>query len=88
VSAPAADRAARVYSVSVTLPYRDARSAGAGLRAELRHRLAAGGEVADWETLVLHGPRPSIDARGHVWFDYSAVVQCLPGPVPAAAAQV
>jgi hypothetical protein len=80
VRAPTAERAARAYAVSVSLPYRDARSAGRGLLAELRHRVAAGGEVADWDTLVLHDPRPSSDARGHVWFEYTAVVECRPVP--------
>jgi hypothetical protein len=77
----AADRTGRVYTVSVTLPHRDPRGAEPGLRAELRRRLAAGGEEADWDTLILHGPRPSSDARGHVWFEYSAAVRCVPDPV-------
>jgi len=72
--------AARPYAVSVTLPHRDAGSAARGLLAELRRRVSAGGEVADWDTLAMHGPRPSSDARGHVWFEYTAVVQCRPVP--------
>jgi len=80
VLAPAADRAVRAYAVSVSLPYRDAGSAARGLLAELRHRVTAGGEVADWDTLVLHDPRPSSDARGHVWFEYTAAVECRPVP--------
>ena len=78
--APAADRAEVTYLATVQLPYRDVRSASLGLRAELRHRVAAGGEPADWDTLVLHDPRPSSDARGHVWFEYTAVVECRPVP--------
>ena len=68
------------YAVSVTLPHRDSRGAARGLLAALRHRVDAGSEVADWETLVLHDPRPSSDARGHVWFEYTAVVECRPVP--------
>ena len=65
--------------MSVTLPYADACSAAAGLRAELRHRLAgADDEAPDWENLVVHGPMLSADARGHVWFEYSAVVHSRP----------
>jgi hypothetical protein len=76
VRAPTAEPAARVYAVSVTLPYRDAGSARRSLLTELRHRVAAGGEVADWDTLVVHDPRPSSDARGHVWYEHTAVVEC------------
>jgi hypothetical protein len=80
VRAPTAERSPRPCAVSVTLPHRDAGSAARGLLAELRRRVSAGGEVADWDTLVLHGPRPSSDARGHVWFEYTAVVGCRPVP--------
>jgi hypothetical protein len=80
VRAPTAERATRPYTVSVVLPYRDARGAERGLLAELRHRVRAGGEVADWATLVVHDPRPSSDTRGHVWFEYTAVVECRPVP--------
>jgi hypothetical protein len=78
-AAPRADRPVRRYSVSVTLPYRDAGRADEGLRAGLRRRVAASGEVADWTTLVVHSPRPSSDARGHVWFEHSATVDCPAG---------
>lgn len=71
MTAPATDLLA---VATVALPYRDARSAAAGLRAELRHQLA-GGPEPDWATFSVSAPVRSTDARGAVWFSYSASVR-------------
>ncbi len=70
--APAAERQDVTYLATVVLPYRDVRSASRGLRAELRQRVwSVGGGDADWESLVLSGPRPVADG----WFQYTAAVR-------------
>jgi hypothetical protein len=68
--------AAETYTASVVLPYPHASCATAGLRAELRHRVigAAGGQAPDWSTLLVTGPRLDRDARGRLWFEYTAVL--------------
>jgi hypothetical protein len=71
-----------VYSASAALPYQHRQGAAAGLCAELRHLVELGyllgrqspEESPDWDTLVVTGPTETIDARGRVWFEYSATV--------------
>jgi hypothetical protein len=64
------------YSATAVLPYRDVRSAGRGLRAELRHQVAAAGAAEpDWTRVVLTGPVPVTDGCGRPWFEYAAVVR-------------
>jgi hypothetical protein len=76
VPAPAADRAEVTYLATVQLPYRDVRSAGLGLRAELRHRVrSVSGTDAEWDSLVLRGPAPVVDRRGRRWWEYTATVR-------------
>lgn len=61
------------HSASTALPYPHLDRATAGLRAQLRHRLAAD-ELADWSTLEVQGPAQVPGARGRVWFEYRATV--------------
>ena len=65
------------YTASVVLPYPHIFSAVAGLRAELRHRIVdrAGGQLPDWNTLTVTGPTADRDARGRVWFEYTATLE-------------
>lgn len=64
------------YTASVVLPYPHTSCAAAGLRAELRHRVVghAGSQVPDWSTLLVTGPTLDRDARGRVWFEYTATL--------------
>ncbi len=68
------------HSARIALPYADARSAAAGLRAELRHDLATRGgtERPDWDTLVLTGPVTTRGGSGRTWFEYTLAVACRP----------
>ncbi len=68
------------HSVGIALPYPDARSAAAGLRAELRHEFAVRGgtEQPDWDTLVLTGPVESRGRSGSTWYEYTLGVACRP----------
>jgi hypothetical protein len=71
-----------IYSASAALPYQHRQGAAAGLCAELRHLVELGyllgrqspEESPDWDTLVVTGPTETTDARGRVWFEYSATV--------------
>ena len=63
------------HTAAIALPYRDARSATAGLRAELRQAVAdADAGLPVWDTLVVSGPVPMPDRRGRTWFEYRATV--------------
>ena len=66
----------QTYTASVVLPYPHASCATAGLRAELRHRVVgrAGSGVPDWSTLLVTGPTLDRDARGRVWYEYTATL--------------
>jgi hypothetical protein len=77
VTAPATDPLA---VATVALPYRDARSAAAGLRAELRHQLA-GGPEPDWATFTVSAPVRCTAASGALWFSYTATVGNRRAPV-------
>jgi hypothetical protein len=65
------------WRASAVLPYEDPRSAVAGLRAELRHLVASGEQpgTPDWRTFAVSGPERSTDARGRVWYAYTATLQ-------------
>ena len=65
------------WQASAALPYEDPRSAIAGLRAELRHRVSSGEQpgTPDWRTFSVAGPERSTDARGRVWYSYTATLQ-------------
>jgi hypothetical protein len=67
------DGAVPTYAASTALPYPHQERAVAGLRAQLRYLLAPG-ETADWAMLTVTGPNEVPDARGHVWFTYTAEV--------------
>lgn len=67
-----------LLTATTALPYPHLERATAGLRAELRHQLGAG-ELADWSTLEVTGPSKVPDARGRVWFEYSATVEVRSG---------
>jgi hypothetical protein len=81
-----------IYSASVPLPYQHRQGAAVGLRAELRHLVELGyllgrqapGELPDWDTLVVTGPDESTDARGRVWFEYTATVRASRADEPSA----
>jgi hypothetical protein len=76
VSGPSSALGVR-WRASAVLPYEDPRSAVAGLRAELRHLVASGVQPGrpDWRTFAVTGPERTTDARGRVWYSYSAVLQ-------------
>ena len=40
-------------------------------------------ESPDWDTLVVTGPTETTDARGRVWFEYSATVSSRRPSAPA-----
>jgi hypothetical protein len=64
------------WRASAALPCEDPRSAVAGLRAELRRRVASGEQpgTPDWRTFSVTGPERTTDARGRVWYSYSATL--------------
>ena len=69
------------WRASAVLPCEDPRSAIAGLRTELRRLVTSGEQPGDpdWRTLAVSGPHRSTDARGRVWFTYSATLQGTAG---------
>jgi hypothetical protein len=73
------------WRASAVLPYEDPRSAVAGLRAELRHLVASGEQpgTPDWRTFAVSGPERSTDARGRVWYAYTATLQGAEARSPA-----
>lgn len=62
------------YTATTALPYAHLERATAGLRAELRHQLAAG-KLADWSTLQVTGPAEVLDGYGRLWFEYRAILE-------------
>jgi hypothetical protein len=65
------------FEATTALPYPHLDRATAGLRGELRQQLLAAGDVdrPDWSTLTVTGPQEFADARGQMWFGYSATLR-------------
>jgi hypothetical protein len=73
------------HSAAAALPYRHLAAAARGLRAELRHQLLDRGPglLPDWNTFRVTGPVDVRDARGGVWFEYTATVESREDVAPS-----
>jgi hypothetical protein len=65
------------YTAITGLPYEHLDRATAGLRAELRRQLLRADvhQVPLWATFNVAGPVQTMDARGRIWFEYTATVE-------------
>ena len=64
------------FTATAAYPYENLGRATAGLRAALRHQLAAAGSrgLQVWDTFVVTGPSAAKHARGNTWFDWVGTV--------------
>ncbi len=59
-------------------PFNRPERAAAGLRAQLRLLAVDQGLWPDWFTFTVMALDPTVDARGHAWFEWTATVEAVP----------